>query len=193
MSVFDRVGGSLVGREDDSRPGSVGDLRFFQPGGEGVSQIGEESRLGCQTEVETVHRQGHLPVLRNGERRDQARRALGEAVFAIARRAVAASRWRSPPSATRQAVTSDASSIEAWSRTSRYRSSHRADTRACRRGSSSAIRIVSSSSSARVGRPSVRSVVSATGRFRRSIARWKMALGWPCARVPFRRRTAERV
>ncbi len=102
---------------------------------------------------------------------------------ATSSRAAYAASWPAPPSATSAAVTKAASSIVAWSRSVSHRASQRAETRAWRRGSFTAIRAVSCRASTSVTRPSSRSVFSATSRLPRSTARWKVDLGWPCSVV----------
>ena len=97
--------------------------------------------------------------------------------FASATSVACASACPEPPSAVRAPAASAASSIVAEECSSRKRRSHRAATRGRRCGAFTAISAVSSSASSRLTRPISRAVVSATSRFPRSTARWKMALG----------------
>lgn len=99
----------------------------------------------------------------------------------MSRRAARACACRGPPRAASSEATSDASSIVIWGVSARYRSRSRAATRRPRSGCFKQISAVNSSSSSVVGLPSSRSVVSATSRFCRSIARLKIALGCPWA------------
>jgi hypothetical protein len=104
-----------------------------------------------------------------------------DAVPDTSRSAVSAVSWQGPPSAERQPTTRARSSRPAPGCSSRKRLVHRAPALPCLRGWCCAMSATSSRASPSDTLPISRAVVSATSRLPCSIARLKVALGWPCA------------